>query len=107
MPRRTAVKTVDVPRRDILRLVSRTIDIGEYLMLAEYRLGLPVDALRDQPGVVTRVLSALARPEVAWAGIPLYPRIADRAAALVVGLVHEQPLPHGNVEVAYLAMKLQ
>lgn len=59
------------------------------------------DGLRD-PGLAE---SALAQPQMSFGGDPLYPTLADKAAAFCFSLVLNHPFVDGNKRVGHAAME--
>ncbi len=47
------------------------------------------------------VESAAAQPRASFGGMELYPKLADKAAALAFSLVRNQPFADGNKRTAY------
>lgn len=59
------------------------------------------DGMRDQ-GLVE---SALAQPEMTYAGVELYPTLPEKAAALCFSLVLNHPFIDGNKRIGHAAME--
>lgn len=59
------------------------------------------DGVRD----LGRVESAVAQPQMSFDGVPLYPTIAEGAAALCLSLVMNHPFIDGNKRVGHAAME--
>jgi death-on-curing protein len=81
----------------------KSIDLAEYLAIAEGILGVPGEDLRR----VTRIAlaeSALAAPFAAFGGVEFYEGLPTRAAILCSRLVRNHPLPDGNKRTAYVTM---
>jgi len=80
-----------------------------YLRLEEvlelHRLALEqsggLEGVRDLGGLD----SALAQPQMAFGGQDLYPKLADKAAALGFSLVCNHPFVDGNKRVGHAAME--
>ena len=68
------------------------------LEIAKVAVG-PSVPVRD-PGLLA---AAAARPAAAFAGAEAYPRLEDKAAALLHSLVRSDPLVDGNKRLAWLA----
>lgn len=49
--------------------------------------------------------SALAQPQMSFGGDPLYPTLADKAAALCFSLVLNHPFVDGNKRIGHAAME--
>jgi death-on-curing protein len=59
------------------------------------------DGIRDLGGVE----SAVAQPQMSFDGVPLYPTIAESAAALCFSLVMNHPFVDGNKRVGHAALE--
>ncbi len=59
------------------------------------------DGVRDLGGVE----SAVAQPQMSFDGVPLYPTVAEGAAALCFSLVMNHPFIDGNKRVGHAAME--
>ncbi len=59
------------------------------------------DGIRDLGGVE----SAAAQPQMSFDGVPLYPTIAESAAALCFSLVMNHPFVDGNKRVGHAALE--
>ena len=59
------------------------------------------DGIRDLGGVE----SAVAQPQISFDGVPLYPTIAESAAALCFSLVMNHPFVDGNKRVGHAALE--
>lgn len=81
----------------------RYLALDELLALHQLALkqsgGMP--GLRDLGGLE----SALAQPRMTFGGEELYPRLAEKAAALCYSLVSNHPFVDGNKRVGHAAME--
>jgi death-on-curing protein len=80
-----------------------------YLSLAEV-LALHAAVVQQSGGAVgVRDLgaleSAVAQPRASFAGVDLYPTLADKAAALCLSLVGNHPFVDGNKRVGHAALE--
>ena len=80
-----------------------------YLSLAEV-LALHAAVVQQTGGAVgVRDLgaleSAVAQPRASFAGVDLYPTVADKAAALCLSLVGNHPFVDGNKRVGHAALE--
>jgi len=68
---------------------------------------IAIDRSGGSPGVRDQGLleSALAQPEMTFAGRDLYPTLADKAAALGYSLVMNHPFVDGNKRVGHATME--
>ena len=80
----------------------RTLDVWDYLAIAEAVTGLDAEALAYAPQVKARAESALAAPFAEFGGVMVYADLYLRAAVLCSRLLWNHPLPDGNKRVAYL-----
>ncbi len=80
------------------------LSLEQVLLLHEKQLevfcGPP--GLRDRAGLE----SAVARPQMTFAGEDLYPDLSDKAAALMHSLVSNHPFVDGNKRVGAMAAEL-
>jgi death-on-curing protein len=60
-----------------------------------------LDGIRDPNGLD----SAIAQPQMTFAGQELYPSLAEKAAALGFSLVSNHPFLDGNKRIGYAAME--
>lgn len=79
--------------------MTRYLELGEFLELAEIAVGAPV-VVHD----VGLLLSALGRPRATVFGEEAYPTLADKAAALMESLARNHALADGNKRSALMAL---
>ncbi len=82
--------------------MAASLDLADYLLIAEAVLGVPAEEIANWPGIGLAD-SALHAPAASFAGVEMYPDVFDKAAVLCVRLARNHPLPDGNKRVAYLA----
>jgi death on curing protein len=83
--------------------VVQGLDAPDYLLVAEFVLGVEAERLARQADLGA-LDAALRAPFASWNGSDLYPSLAEKAAVLCSRLVRNRPLVDGNTRVAYLAM---
>ncbi len=83
--------------------MAASLDLADYLLIAEAVLGVPAEEIANWPGIGLAD-SALHAPAASFAGVEMYPDVFDKAAVLCVRLARNHPLPDGNKRVAYLAL---
>lgn len=83
--------------------MAASLDLADYLLIAEAVLGVPAEEIAHWPGIGLAD-SALHAPAASFAGVEMYPDVFDKAAVLCVRLARNHPLPDGNKRVAYLAL---
>lgn len=82
----------------------------EYLDLADY-VGIAAAVTGLDEGLITKVAkldladSALHAPAAGFGDDDFYPDLVDKAAALIVRLAKNHPLPDGNKRVAWVALR--
>ncbi|HEX5146872.1 MAG TPA: Fic family protein [Conexibacter sp.] len=81
-----------------------SIELEDFLQLAEAVTGLDAAALAAAPQLVARAEAALAAPFAAFGGSERYEGLALKAAVLCSRLLRNRPLPDGNARVAYVCM---
>lgn len=79
------------------------LHLGDYLVIAEQVLGVPVETVRRLPGMALAE-SALAAPAAGFGDVEAYPELATKAAVLGLHLVKNHPLPDGNKRVALICV---
>lgn len=82
----------------------KSVDLEDFLLIAEAVTGLEATALGCASHVVARAESALAAPFAAFEGREAHSGLTAKAAVLCSRLVRNHPLPDGNKRVAYLCM---
>jgi death on curing protein len=85
--------------------LTRYLDLGDYLLIAEAVLGIPAERLArlDRIGLAE---SALHAPAAGSGGVDAYPEFATKAAVLCRHLVKNHPLPDGNKRAAFIALRV-
>jgi len=82
----------------------QSLDLADFLVLAEAVTGLHASDLANAKHVVARAESALAAPFAEFGGAEMYDGLVTKAAILCSRLLRNHPLPDGNKRVAYLCM---
>jgi len=83
--------------------VTRYLNLGEYLWLAEQVTGVDA-AVLSKASRADLADSALHAPEASFGGIEFYETLSDKAAVLVCRLAWNHPLPDGNKRAAWAAL---
>lgn len=80
-----------------------TVHLGPDDLLAAAKAFLGADPVLRDPGAL---IAAAVQPGTSWEGVPLYPTLDDKAAALLVSIVANHPLVDGNKRLGWVSTRL-
>jgi death-on-curing protein len=81
------------------------IEIGDFLVIAEFNTGINARVLARNPRVMATAQAALAAPFSGFGEAELFPSLADKAAVYAARVVTYHPLPDGNKRTGYDVMR--
>lgn len=80
------------------------IEIGDFLVIAEFHTGIDAHQLARMPHVMRLAASALGAPFAGFGDVEIYTTLHEKAAIYCSRIVSYHPLPDGNKRTAYDVM---
>lgn len=83
----------------------RSLDLADFLLIAEIHSGIAANQLARIPWVVSLAEAALAAPFSRVGEYEAFPALHEKAAVYCARIVAYHPLPDGNKRTAYDVMR--